>query len=90
LSGCQLKDALHRVNGENEQHRGEGVSLPHPSPVQDTWPLGAVEQSPGRGRTEQDGDPLKRPDPLGLKCDTITSPRRLVTTSFTSYSTEFR
>jgi hypothetical protein len=24
--------------------------------------------------------PLKRPDPLGLKCDTITSPRRLVNT----------
>jgi hypothetical protein len=23
---------------------------------------------------------LKRPDPLGLKCDTITSPRRLVNT----------
>jgi hypothetical protein len=23
---------------------------------------------------------MKRPDPLGLKCDTITSPRRLVTT----------
>jgi hypothetical protein len=27
---------------------------------------------------------MKRPDPLGLKCDTITSPRRLVTTSITS------
>jgi hypothetical protein len=25
-------------------------------------------------------DNLKRPDPLGLKCDTITSPRRLVNT----------
>jgi hypothetical protein len=25
-------------------------------------------------------DKLKRPDPLGLKCDTITSPRRLVNT----------
>jgi hypothetical protein len=32
---------------------------------------------------------LKRPDPLGLKCDTITSPRRLVTTFLTSNSTEF-
>jgi seryl-tRNA synthetase len=32
---------------------------------------------------------LKRPDPLGLKCDTITSPRRLVNTFFTSNSTEF-
>jgi hypothetical protein len=30
---------------------------------------------------------LKRPDPLGLKCDTITSPRRLVTTFLTSNST---
>jgi hypothetical protein len=25
-------------------------------------------------------DSLKRPNPLGLKCDTITSPRRLVNT----------
>jgi hypothetical protein len=33
---------------------------------------------------------LKRLDPLGLKCDTITSPRRLVTTFLTSNSTEFR
>ena len=33
---------------------------------------------------------LKRPDPLGLKCDTITSPRRLVNTFLTSNSTEFR
>jgi hypothetical protein len=30
---------------------------------------------------------LKRPDPLGLKCDTITSPRRLVNTFLTSNST---
>jgi hypothetical protein len=29
---------------------------------------------------------VKRPDPLGLKCDTITSPRRLVTTFLTSNS----
>ena len=29
---------------------------------------------------------VKRPDPLGLKCDTITSPRRLVITFFTSNS----
>jgi hypothetical protein len=26
------------------------------------------------------GDRVKRPNPLGLKCDTITSPRRLVNT----------
>jgi hypothetical protein len=32
------------------------------------------------------GATLKRPDPLGLKCDTITSPRRLVTTFLTSNS----
>jgi hypothetical protein len=32
---------------------------------------------------------LKSPDPLGLKCDTITSPRRLVTTFLTSNSIEF-
>jgi hypothetical protein len=36
------------------------------------------------------GHALKRPDPLGLKCDTITSPRRLVNTFLTSNSTEFR
>jgi hypothetical protein len=33
---------------------------------------------------------LKRPDHLGLKCDIITSPRRLVNTFLTSNSTEFR
>ena len=33
---------------------------------------------------------MKRPDPLGLKCDTITSPRRLVNTFLTSNSTEFK
>jgi hypothetical protein len=33
------------------------------------------------------GAKLKRPNPLGLKCDTITSPRRLVTTFLTSNST---
>jgi hypothetical protein len=33
---------------------------------------------------------LKRPDPLGLKCETITSPRRLVNTFLTSNSAEFR
>jgi hypothetical protein len=33
---------------------------------------------------------VKRPDPLGLKCDTITSSRRLVNTFLTSNSTEFR
>jgi hypothetical protein len=33
---------------------------------------------------------VKRPNPLGLKCDTITSPRRLVTTFLTSNSTEFQ
>jgi hypothetical protein len=32
---------------------------------------------------------LKRPDPLGLKCETITSPRRLVNTFLTSNSIEF-
>jgi hypothetical protein len=31
---------------------------------------------------------LKRPDPLGLKCDTITSPRRLVNTFISSNSTK--
>jgi transposase InsO family protein/uncharacterized membrane protein YgcG len=32
------------------------------------------------------GPVVKRPDPLGLKCDIITSPRRLVTTFITSNS----
>jgi hypothetical protein len=32
--------------------------------------------------------PMKRLDPLGLKCDTITSPRRLVNTFISSNSTE--
>jgi hypothetical protein len=31
---------------------------------------------------------MKRPDPLGLKCDIITSPRRLVNTFTSSDSTE--
>jgi hypothetical protein len=30
--------------------------------------------------SEWPGEELKRPNPLGLKCDTITSPRRLVNT----------
>jgi hypothetical protein len=29
---------------------------------------------------KQSEEPLKRPNPLGPKCDTITSPRRLVNT----------
>jgi hypothetical protein len=37
----------------------------------------------------QVGPRLKRPNPLGLKCDTSTSPRRLVNTFLTSNSTEF-
>jgi hypothetical protein len=31
---------------------------------------------------------MKCPDPLGLKCDTITSPRRLVNTFISSNSIE--
>jgi hypothetical protein len=37
----------------------------------------------------EQGGTLKRPNPLGLKCETITSPRRLVTTFLTSNSIEF-
>jgi hypothetical protein len=33
---------------------------------------------------------VKHPDPLGLKCDTITSPRRLVNTFTSSNSIESR
>jgi hypothetical protein len=36
------------------------------------------------------GGEVKRPDPLGLKCDTITSPRRLVNTFISPNSTESR
>jgi hypothetical protein len=43
----------------------------------------AETHSDGAGVVESG---LKRPDPLGLKCDTITSPRRLVTTFITSNS----
>jgi hypothetical protein len=43
----------------------------------------ADEWGPGAGA-------LKRPDPLGLKCDTITSPKRLVNTFISSNSTESR
>ena len=32
------------------------------------------------GGSGQSSNHLKRPNPLGLKCDTITSPRRLVNT----------
>jgi hypothetical protein len=42
-----------------------------------------------RGTIPRISDALKCPGSLGLKCDTITSPRRLVTTFLTSNSTEF-
>jgi hypothetical protein len=41
--------------------------------------LGAVGDQLGR-QILPSVEWLKRPDPLGLKCDTITSPRRLVNT----------
>jgi hypothetical protein len=45
-----------------------------------------VSLGPGQEPTKV----VKRPDPLGLKCDTITSPGRLVNTFLTSNSTEFQ
>jgi hypothetical protein len=55
--------------------------------------LHAVRQEPGEALrtfiscfTKVRGTILKRPDPLGLKCDTITSPRRLVSIFITSNS----
>jgi hypothetical protein len=36
-----------------------------------------------------EGESMKRHNPLGLKCDIITSSRRLVTTFLTLNSTEF-
>jgi hypothetical protein len=50
--------------------------------------------SSGRTLSRESGnkhkEELKRLDPLGLKCDTITSPRRLVNAFLTSNSIEFR
>jgi hypothetical protein len=62
-----------------------------------TWHAPDSEQYSVRCTTGLSGVPIdsklsqrlesvKRPDPLGLKCDTITSPRRLVTTFITSNS----
>jgi hypothetical protein len=44
---------------------------------------GHVANASARHRKQERWE-VKRPDPLGLKCDTITSPRRLVTTFITS------
>jgi hypothetical protein len=56
----------------------------------DVRPLGCVASAFIEDKTCRLSIPLagdvKRPDPLGLKCDTITSPRRLVTTFITSNS----
>jgi hypothetical protein len=50
--------------------------------------------SSGKTHSRESGhkhkEELKRPDPLGLKCETITSPKRQVNTFLTSNSTEFR
>jgi hypothetical protein len=53
---------------------------------------GAKSAAPSSSKPPPAAKPaaLKRPDPLGLKCDTITSPRRLENTFLTSNSTEFR
>jgi hypothetical protein len=42
------------------------------------WRSRDIEQQGERGVGA--GKDMKRPNPLGLKCDTITSPRRLVNT----------
>jgi hypothetical protein len=71
----------------------------HPVTVVSSFPLGEIIQCrEASGRiakwaVELMGKTLsfvKRPDPLGLKCDIITSPRRLVNTFLTSNSTEFK
>jgi hypothetical protein len=51
--------------------------------------LVCCQEASGIWITKEPAAKMKRPDPLGLKCDTITSPRRLVTTFLTSNSTEF-
>jgi hypothetical protein len=53
-SRIRCTGSMARMNNIGER----GVSLPHPSYVLDAWPLADIEQSPGRGRTEEDGDPL--------------------------------
>jgi hypothetical protein len=53
---------------------------------EDAIPPEAEAEAESWGRARR----MKRPDPLGLKCETITSPRRLVNTFLTSNSTEFR
>jgi hypothetical protein len=72
---------------------GVFIALNHQTTVGGGWLLsmGATDSLvrhrtlPGAPATS-----LKRPDPLGLKCDTITSPRRLVATFLTSNSTKFK
>jgi hypothetical protein len=61
-------------------------------PLRERQHNSAVQHQHSRGREAARGGEanLKRPDPLGLKCETITSPRRLVNTFLTSNSTEFR
>jgi hypothetical protein len=71
-------------------HRSQGVGLGRStSMLSSTCSLRGIS----RGRVvllDEGHGRLKRPDPLGLKCETITSPRRLVTTFLTSNSTEFK
>jgi hypothetical protein len=59
----------------------QSPSLPRPASSISLFPL-AVGLHSTRALP-----PVKRPDPLGLKCDTVASPRRLVTTFL---STEFK
>jgi hypothetical protein len=67
-----------------------GAAASQGTGMEQGWPRGRSSE-----RRRRDDDmvqrvvSLKRPDPLRLKCDTITSPRRLVTTFHTSNSIEF-
>jgi hypothetical protein len=54
-------------SGRGESPRWPAATAPRAPPVSDTF--NAIAEGL-----------VKRPDPLGLKCDTITSPRRLVNT----------
>jgi hypothetical protein len=60
--------------GGNRAHRSDGEARRRLLKLLGEWQRSWVELV-WRGRSL-----VKRPDPLGLKCDTITSPRRLVNT----------
>jgi hypothetical protein len=81
LSTPPLGD-FQRVVAEKKKEKKDAGKGPGPRADAGTGSLGEAPSEAGEGRAPEGavaGD-VKRPDPLGLKCDTITSPRRLVNT----------